>query len=44
MKKCKSCLLPETYETIEFNDGGCNICAGSNYKKDKIDWEKENSS
>ena len=40
MKKCKSCLLPETYETIEFNNDGCNICAGSNYKKDKIDWEK----
>lgn len=40
MKKCKSCLLPETYETIEFNNDGCNICAGSDYKKGKIDWEK----
>lgn len=40
MKKCKSCLLPETYETIEFNKNGCNICDGAAYKKDSIDWDK----
>ena len=27
MKKCTKCLLPETYETLEFNDSSCNICA-----------------
>ncbi len=40
MKKCKSCLLPETYETIEFQDNGCNICQGSSFKKDSIDWDE----
>lgn len=39
MKKCKSCLLPETYETIEFQDNGCNICQGSSFKNDSIDWD-----
>ena len=27
MKKCSKCILPETHETISFNqDGVCNIC------------------
>ena len=34
MKKCNKCLLPETYETIEFsNNGSCNICDGVINKK-----------
>ena len=40
MKKCKSCLLPETYETIEFNENGCNICNGASFKNKGIDWDK----
>ena len=40
MKKCKSCLLPETYETLEFKDDGCNICKGSSFKREGIDWDK----
>lgn len=40
MKKCKSCLLPETYETIEFNENGCNICNGASFKNKNIDWDK----
>ena len=29
----------ETYETIEFDSSGeCNICKGSAYKQQKIDW------
>lgn len=40
MKKCLKCLLPETYETIEFDENGiCNICNSIDLKK-KIDWEK----
>lgn len=39
MKNCKKCLLPETYETIEFDDGACNIC-NSIKKKNDIDWDK----
>ncbi len=39
MKKCKKCLLPETYETIEFNEQGiCNICNSVDSKK-KINWK-----
>ncbi len=39
LKKCKKCLLPETYETIEFNqDGICNICESAQVKT-TIDWE-----
>ena len=40
MKKCKSCLLPETYETIEFNENGCNICNRASFKNKNIDWDK----
>lgn len=37
--RCKRCLLPETYETIEFGDDGiCNICKGAEHKNTKIDW------
>jgi N-acetyl sugar amidotransferase len=34
-------MLPETYETIEFDENGvCNICRSAEYKKGKIDWGK----
>ena len=40
MKKCTKCLLPETHESITFDDKGvCSICRQVEYKKDKIDWE-----
>lgn len=39
LKKCTKCLLPETYETIEFDEKGvCNICRGKEYRDEKIDW------
>jgi N-acetyl sugar amidotransferase len=39
LKKCSKCDLPETYETIEYNEKSvCNICAGASYKNEKIDW------
>ncbi|WP_394838071.1 N-acetyl sugar amidotransferase [Pendulispora rubella] len=38
MRRCKRCHLPETYETIEFdNEGICNICKSTEHKK-VIDW------
>jgi N-acetyl sugar amidotransferase len=40
MKRCTKCLLPETVETIEFNDNGCNICHSNVEIKEKIDWKK----
>lgn len=34
-------MLPETYETIEFDaEGVCNICRGTEYKKNDIDWSE----
>jgi N-acetyl sugar amidotransferase len=36
---CKQCLLPETYETIEFDaDGVCNICRNKEIRDGQIDW------
>jgi len=41
MQKCTACNLPETYETIEFNeDGVCNICRQKVFKDEKIDWKR----
>ena len=42
MKTCTSCLLPETHETIEFNENNkCNICVAQDYKKTNIDYKKK---
>lgn len=39
MKKCVKCGLPETYETIEFDEVGvCNICLQHQHKQGAIDW------
>ena len=39
MKRCSRCGLPETYETIEFDElGVCNICLQQEFKQGKIDW------
>ncbi|KKB79412.1 ATPase [Devosia limi DSM 17137] len=39
LKKCGSCLLPETYETIEFDPAGvCNVCRNKEVRDEKIDW------
>lgn len=39
MKRCTKCGLPETYETIEFDDAGvCNICRQSQFKQTAINW------
>lgn len=39
LTKCNKCLLPETYETIEFDTAGtCNVCRGKEYRDEKIDW------
>jgi len=41
MKKCTACNLPETYETIEFDENGiCNICRQKDFKDRKINWKK----
>jgi len=40
LKRCTKCVLPETHETIVFDqEGACNICRQNEYKQDIIDWE-----
>jgi N-acetyl sugar amidotransferase len=39
LKHCTACNLPETYETIEFDESGvCNICKQKEFKDQAIDW------
>ncbi len=41
MQKCNRCQLPETYETIEFdNIGTCNICESASHKQKNVDWDE----
>ena len=40
MKRCTRCGIPETYETIEFDEFGvCNICRQQEFKQASINWE-----
>lgn len=40
MKNCTNCRLPETYETIEFDQQGtCNICVQKKYRDEHINWD-----
>ena len=41
MKTCNRCKLPETYETIEFDQNDtCNICTSAIHKSENIDWDE----
>jgi N-acetyl sugar amidotransferase len=38
--RCVRCGLPETYETIEFDESGvCNVCRQREYRDTQIDWD-----
>lgn len=42
MRYCSKCMLPETHETIEFDEQGkCNICRQHEFKKTKINWKQK---
>ena len=42
MIRCSNCMLPETHETISFDqEGVCNICRQHEFKQDKIDWKSK---
>lgn len=44
LKRCKRCTYPETLETIKINEKGiCNICEGSDYKNQNINWNARRS-
>lgn len=39
LRRCARCLIPETHETIVFDDDGvCNVCRAHEKKQEKIDW------
>ena len=41
MRCCTKCGLPETYETIEFDQNNiCNICKSTEHKNSSIDWKE----
>ena len=40
LRRCSKCTMPETHETIVFDEAGvCNICRQHEYKREKVDWE-----
>jgi len=42
MKRCSRCVMPETQETILFDDEGiCNVCHQIEKKLEKVDWKKK---
>lgn len=39
LRRCSKCVLPETHETIHFDENGvCNICRQNEFKKTTVDW------
>jgi len=41
MRYCTRCVLPETHDTIMFDDEGvCNVCHQIEYRDEKIDWKE----
>lgn len=41
LKRCTKCIMPETWESINFDKKGvCNICQNAKFKKEKINWSK----
>jgi N-acetyl sugar amidotransferase len=40
LRRCTRCMIPETHETIVFDEQGvCNVCRQHEYKHDTIDWD-----
>lgn len=40
LRRCTSCALPETHETITFDEEGvCNVCRQVEHKEAFVDWE-----
>ncbi len=42
LRRCSKCVIPETHETITFDEQGvCNICRQHEFKQEKIDWDEK---
>src|SRR5436305_1045990 len=41
MRKCTKCLVPETVDTISFDEEGvCSVCRQLEFKADRINWDE----
>lgn len=41
LKMCTRCVMPETAETLAFDEAGaCSVCRQIDFKKEAIDWAK----
>lgn len=41
MRYCTRCILPETHDTLMFNEEGvCSVCQQIDYRDEKIDWQQ----
>lgn len=41
MRYCTKCILPETHQTIRFNqEGVCSVCEQIDYRDTEIDWDE----
>lgn len=41
MKYCTKCILPQSHESLQFDEQGvCNVCRGSETKHKEIDWDE----
>lgn len=41
MKTCSNCLLPETVDTVTYDENGvCSVCRQINYRDENIDWNE----
>jgi N-acetyl sugar amidotransferase len=42
LRRCSKCVIPETHETIVFDEQGvCNICRQHEFKQERIDWDSK---
>lgn len=42
LKRCAKCVMPETWEAINFDKAEtCNVCRNIEIKNEKIDWQKK---
>jgi N-acetyl sugar amidotransferase len=42
LRRCTSCVLPETHETIIFDEAGvCNVCRQHEFKQENVDWDSK---
>ena len=43
LKRCAKCVMPETHETILYDEGSgiCSICKQHQHKRENVDWDKK---